>query len=115
MQGFGLIADITLVTGAVDSSLLLAGDALVIVFLVRGVSGCILSLYGYDWMLGAGFSKTFGEMAAVQCFWLCSPSCLTFMVNTFDRGHPLMALRNTSRPTDQQCFLYEYFKPSLFA
>lgn len=71
MQGFGLTAaSNVLVTYAVDSYLSLAGEVLVVVFLIRGVSGCLLSLYAYDWILAAGVSDTFGQMVGVQCFLL---------------------------------------------
>lgn len=69
MQGFGLTAaSNVLVTYAVDPYLPFAGEALVIVFLIRGVSGCLLPLYCYDWIVAAGMSNTFGQMAAVQYF-----------------------------------------------
>jgi hypothetical protein len=69
MQGFGLTAvSNVLVTYTVDSYPLLSGEVLVIVFLVRGVSGCLLSLYAYDWVLATGLSNTFGQMAAIQYF-----------------------------------------------
>lgn len=71
MQGFGLTAaSNVLVTYAVDSYSMLAGEVLVIVFLIRGVSGCVLSLYAYDWVLAQGLQDTFGEMAAVQYFFV---------------------------------------------
>lgn len=69
MQGFGLTAaSNVLVTYNVDSYPMLAGEVLVVVFLVRGVTGCLLSLYAYDWVLAEGLANTFGQMAAIQCF-----------------------------------------------
>lgn len=69
MQGFGLTAaSNVLVTYTVDSYPTLAGEVLVVVFLIRGVSGCLLSLYAYDWVLAAGIGNTFGQMAAIQYF-----------------------------------------------
>lgn len=69
MQGFGLTAGSNiLVTYTVDSYLPLAGEALVIVFTIRGVSGCLLSLYAYNWINAAGFANAFGQMVALQYF-----------------------------------------------
>lgn len=71
MQGFGLTAvSNVLVTYAVDSYLSLAGEALVVVFLVRGVSGCLLSFYCYDWIKAAGVANAFGQMVALQYFFI---------------------------------------------
>lgn len=69
MQGFGLTAGSNvLVTYAVDAYLPLASEALVVSFMIRGVSGCLLSLYAYDWIVAAGTANAFGQMVAVQYF-----------------------------------------------
>lgn len=69
MQAFGLTAvSNVLVTYAVDSYLPLAGESLVVVFMVRGVSGCLLSLYDYDWIVSAGMANAFGQMVGLQYF-----------------------------------------------
>lgn len=71
MQGFGLTAaSNVLVTYNVDSYRMLAGEVLVVVFLVRGVTGCLLSLYASDWVLAEGLANTFGQMCAIQCFFV---------------------------------------------
>lgn len=71
MQGFGLTAGSNvLVTYNVDSYPTLAGEVLVVVFLVRGVTGCLLSLYAYDWVLAEGLANSFGQMAAIQYFFV---------------------------------------------
>lgn len=69
MQGFGLTAvSNVMVTYAVDSYLSLAGEVLVVVFVIRGVSGCLLSLYAFNWIQAAGIANAFGQMVAVQYF-----------------------------------------------
>lgn len=71
MQGFGLTAaSNVLVTYAVDSYPNLAGEALVVLFMIRGVSGCLLSLYAYDWIVAAGTENAFSQMVAVQYFFI---------------------------------------------
>ena len=71
MQGFGLTAGSNvLVTYAVDSYMPLAGEALVVLFMIRDVSGCLLSLYAYDWIVAAGNANAFGQMVAVQYFFI---------------------------------------------
>lgn len=71
MQGFGLTAAAnTLVTYAVDSYLPLAGEALVVVFVFRGISGCALSIFAPNWITAAGTESAFGQMVAVQYFLL---------------------------------------------
>jgi len=44
----------------------IAGEVLVIVFVVRNVMACILSLYIADWIKAEGVRKAFGEMVAIQ-------------------------------------------------
>lgn len=71
MQGFGLTAmSNLLVTYAVDSYLPLAGEVLVVVFVARGITGCLLSLYAFNWIEAAGTANAFGQMTAVSYF-LC--------------------------------------------
>ena len=71
MQGFGLTAGSNvLVTYAVDSYLPLAGEALVVLFMIRGISGCLLSLYAYDWIVAEGAANAFGQMVAVHYFFI---------------------------------------------
>lgn len=67
MQGFGLTAASNiLVTYAVDSYLPLAGEALVVIFVFRGISGCALSIFAPNWIEAAGTANAFGQMVAVQ-------------------------------------------------
>jgi len=69
MQGFGLTAvSNVVVTYAVDSYLPLAGEALVFVFVLRGIIGCFLALWAYDWILATGMQNAFGQMVAIQYF-----------------------------------------------
>lgn len=69
MQGFGLTAvSNVVVTYAVDSYLPLAGEALVVVFVIRGITGTVLALYSVDWIQGAGEREAFGEMVGIQYF-----------------------------------------------
>jgi hypothetical protein len=44
----------------------ISGEVLVIVFVVRNVMACILSLYIADWIKVEGVKKAFGEMVAIQ-------------------------------------------------
>lgn len=85
MLGFGLTAaSNVVVTYAVDAyrpvslsirftrsmltvlHLQISGEVLVIVFVVRNVMACILSLYIADWIKVEGVKKAFGEMVAIQ-------------------------------------------------
>ena len=71
MQGFGLTAaSNVLVTYAIDTYLDLAGEVLVVIFMIRGVSGCLLSLYAYDWILATGMRNAFGQMVGIQVFFM---------------------------------------------
>jgi hypothetical protein len=45
-----------------------AGEALVIVFVVRNVTSCLIPLYAYNWILRVGVADAFGEMAAIEYF-----------------------------------------------
>jgi len=99
MQGFGLTAGSNvLVTYAVDSYLPFAGEALVILFMIRGISGCLLSLYAYDWIIAAGTANAFGQMVALQyflllftVFFLCYGKQLRLFTASFG---PMKALKN---------------------
>lgn len=44
----------------------ISGEVLVIVFVVRNVMACLLSLYIADWIAVEGVKKSFGEMVAIQ-------------------------------------------------
>ncbi|KUJ11873.1 putative polyamine transporter [Mollisia scopiformis] len=65
--GFGLTAaSNVVVTYAVDAYRAISGEVLVIVFVVRNVMACILSLYIADWIKKEGIKKAFGEMVVIQ-------------------------------------------------
>lgn len=67
MLGFGLTAaSNVIVTYAVDAYRPISGEVLVIVFVVRNVMACILSLYIADWIRVEGIKNAFGEMVAIQ-------------------------------------------------
>ncbi|QDS76433.1 hypothetical protein FKW77_004351 [Venturia effusa] len=71
MQGFGLTAAPNiLVTYAVDSYLPLAGEALVVVFVLRGIASCLLSIFAPNWIEDVGTTAAFGQMVGVQYFLL---------------------------------------------
>lgn len=71
MQGFGLTAASNiLVTYAVDAYYEFAGEVVVSVFVLRGVIGCLISLYSPDWIAAAGLRATFGQMVGIQYFLL---------------------------------------------
>jgi MFS family permease len=69
MQGFGLTAiSNVVVTYAVDSYLPLAGEALVVVFVLRGITGTVLALYSFNWIGASGEKNAFGQMVGIQYF-----------------------------------------------
>ncbi|TVY75768.1 putative MFS-type transporter [Lachnellula suecica] len=69
MDAFGLIAvNNVLVTYAVDSYLPLAGEVLVVTFVMRGVIGTVLALYSVKWMENVGQKNFFGMMVGVEYF-----------------------------------------------
>ncbi|KAL6230898.1 hypothetical protein BDW75DRAFT_248257 [Aspergillus navahoensis] len=71
MQGFGLTAlSNIVVTYAVDSYQHFAGEALVIVFVIRNTIAMLLALYTVDWQQATGTENAFGEMVAMQYFFL---------------------------------------------
>ncbi|KIW10079.1 hypothetical protein PV08_11039 [Exophiala spinifera] len=71
MQGFGLTAVSNIaVTYAVDSYHLLAGESLVVVFVIRNTIATILALYTINWQEASGIQNTFGEMVGIQYFFL---------------------------------------------
>ncbi|PCH01397.1 Major facilitator superfamily domain, general substrate transporter [Penicillium occitanis (nom. inval.)] len=71
MQGFGLTAvSNVVVTYAVDGYKELAGEALVVVFLIRNTIATILALYTVNWQAAGGIQDAFGEMVAIQYFFL---------------------------------------------
>ncbi|KAL3478706.1 MFS general substrate transporter [Aspergillus californicus] len=71
MQGFGLTAlSNVVVTYAVDSYQHAAGEALVIVFVIRNTIAMLLALYTVDWQQATGVENAFGQMVAIQYFFL---------------------------------------------
>lgn len=71
MQGFGLTAGSNvLVTYAVDCYVQLSGEVTVFIFIARGLSGCFLSMFSYDWIKSAGMENAFGQMVAVEYVFL---------------------------------------------
>jgi MFS family permease len=71
MGAFGLTAvSNVVVTYAVDSYLPLAGEALVLVFVIRGVTGTVLALYSVDWITRIGMKSAFYEMVGIQYFFI---------------------------------------------
>ncbi|KAJ6006714.1 hypothetical protein N7451_004658 [Penicillium sp. IBT 35674x] len=71
MQGFGLTATSNIVvTYAVDSYHQLAGEALVIVFVIRNTIAMLLSLYTVNWQESTGVKNAFGQMVGIQYFFL---------------------------------------------
>ncbi|KAH6645112.1 polyamine transporter [Truncatella angustata] len=67
MQGFGLTAvGNVVVTYSVDGYQSLAGEALVVVFVIRNTIGMLLALYTYNWQAASGVQNTFGEMVGIQ-------------------------------------------------
>jgi MFS family permease len=71
MHAFALTAlSNIVVTYVVDCYSQFAGEALVIVFVIRNAIACVLSMYSSDWIVRQGASIVFGEMAAIQWFLL---------------------------------------------
>jgi MFS family permease len=69
MQGFGVTAISNIVvTYLVDSYLPLAAEAMVILFVLKGVIGAVLILYTINWVEVAGEKQAFGQMVGVQYF-----------------------------------------------
>lgn len=69
MLGFGLTAaSNVIVTYAVDAYRPISGEILVVVFVVRNVMACILSLYIAEWIKTEGVRNAFGEMVGIQYF-----------------------------------------------
>ncbi|PMD14114.1 MFS general substrate transporter [Hyaloscypha hepaticicola] len=67
MLGFGLTtASNVVVTYAIDAYRPISGEVLAIVFVVRNVMACILSLYIADWIKVEGVEKAFGEIVTIQ-------------------------------------------------
>ncbi|KAJ5547180.1 hypothetical protein N7494_004765 [Penicillium frequentans] len=67
MQGFGVTAISNIVvTYAVDSYHQLAGEALVIVFVIRNTIAMLLSLYTVNWQESTGVKNAFGQMVGIQ-------------------------------------------------
>lgn len=85
MQGFGLTAASNiLVTYAVDTYADLSGEVVVCVFVLRGVIGCLISLYSPDWIAATGYRATFGEMVGIQYFPLAFAPLFYFNRSCFD-------------------------------
>jgi hypothetical protein len=69
MEGFGVAAISNIVvTYVVDSYLPLAAEAMVIIFLIKGIIGAVLILYTINWVEVAGMKQSFGQMVRVQYF-----------------------------------------------
>ncbi|RBR10395.1 hypothetical protein FVER53590_25492 [Fusarium verticillioides] len=69
MEGFGLTAVSNVaVTYAVDCYPELAGEALVVIFIIRNSVGTILALYTTKWQEGTGVQNAFGQMVGLQYF-----------------------------------------------
>jgi MFS family permease len=69
MQAFGVTAISNIViTYVVDSYLPLTAEAMVIIFLIKGVIGAVLILYTINWVEVAGMKQSFGQMVGVQYF-----------------------------------------------
>jgi MFS family permease len=69
MQGFGVTAISNIVvTYVVDSYLPLAAEAMILIFLIKGIIGAVLVLYTIDWVEAAGVKQSFGQMVGVQYF-----------------------------------------------
>ncbi|PYH40337.1 polyamine transporter [Aspergillus saccharolyticus JOP 1030-1] len=67
MQAFGVAAISNVaVTYALDCYPRIAGEALVIIFVIRNTIGMLLSLYATDWIARQGVASVFGEMTAIQ-------------------------------------------------
>jgi hypothetical protein len=78
MQGFSLTAVSNIVvTYTVDSYLPIAGEAMVVIFVLRGFIGAVLVLWSLDWIEAVGEKEVFGQMVGIQysalmwvlCFW----------------------------------------------
>lgn len=71
MQSFGLTAISNIVvTHVIDTYLRLSGEAMVPVFVFKGVIGAVVVLYGDNWLRISGEKQAFGQMVGVQYF-LC--------------------------------------------
>jgi hypothetical protein len=69
MQGFGLTAvSNILVTYIVDSYLPIAAEAMVVIFVLRGIIGAVLVLRSLDWIEAVGQKKAFGQIVGIQYF-----------------------------------------------
>lgn len=67
MQAFGVAAISNVaVTYSLDCYKPVAGEALVIIFVIRNTIGMLLSLYASDWIARQGAAAVFGEMMAIQ-------------------------------------------------
>ncbi|RAL13903.1 MFS general substrate transporter [Aspergillus homomorphus CBS 101889] len=67
MQAFGVAAISNVaVTYALDCYHRIAGEALVIIFVIRNTIGMLLSLYASDWIARQGVAVVFGEMTAIE-------------------------------------------------
>ncbi|EYE93149.1 putative polyamine transporter [Aspergillus ruber CBS 135680] len=67
MQAFGVAAISNVaVTYSLDCYKPVAGEALVIIFVIRNTIGMLLSLYASDWISRQGAAAVFGEMMAIQ-------------------------------------------------
>ncbi|KAJ4394659.1 hypothetical protein N0V93_003878 [Gnomoniopsis smithogilvyi] len=66
MEGFGATAAANIaVTYAVDAYRPIAGETIVIVFILRNVMGCLISTYFSEWIQHEGVKRAFGELTSV--------------------------------------------------
>lgn len=69
MQGFGLTAISNIVVAyVVDSYASLAAESTAVIFLIKGIIECIVTLYAEDWVAAAGTKQAFGQMVGIQYF-----------------------------------------------
>ncbi|PYI21832.1 MFS general substrate transporter [Aspergillus violaceofuscus CBS 115571] len=93
MQAFGVAAISNVaVTYALDCYQRIAGEALVIIFVIRNTIGMLLSLYASDWIARQGVAVVFGEMTAIQA------ASLLLAVPLFFGGGRLRALTGRYGP-----------------
>jgi hypothetical protein len=69
MQGFGLTAVSKIVVMyTVDSYLLIAGEEMIVIFVLRGIIGAVLALWSLGWIKAVGANEGFGQMVGIQYF-----------------------------------------------
>jgi hypothetical protein len=69
MQGFGLTAVSKIaVMYTVDSYLPIAGEEMIVIFVLRRIIGAVLVLWSLDWIEAVGANWGFGQMVGIQYF-----------------------------------------------